>query len=56
MTITKVKIVEKDNSLTDAVYIHDSVGEFHLFIDKNQKIRTNINQFIFISETPIITI
>lgn len=31
MVVTKIKIVEKDDSLTDAIYIHDDTGEFHLF-------------------------
>ena len=54
--VTKIKIVEKDDSLTDAIYVHDDTGEFHLFIDKNQRLRTNVKEFRFVSETSILEI
>lgn len=56
MVVTKIKIVEKDDSLTDAIYIHDDTGEFHLFIDKNQRLRTNVKEFRFVNETSILEI
>lgn len=56
MVVTKVKIVEKDDSLTDAIYVHDDTGEFHLFIDKNQRLRTKVKKYVFVSEIEILKI
>ena len=56
MIVTKIKIIEKDDSLTDTIYVHDDTGEFHLFIDKNQRLRTNVKEFRFASETSILEI
>ena len=56
MTVTKVKIIEKDGRETDSLYIHSEDDSFHLFIDKYGRIRTHVQEYIFISETPIIKI
>lgn len=56
MVVSKVEIVEEDGELTKAIVIHNDNGQFTLFIDENQKIRTFVREFHFISETPIIKI
>lgn len=55
ITITKVAIIEEE-SLVNAIYIHDECDDFSLFIDENKRIRTKVHDFTYISETPIIKI
>lgn len=56
MKVTKVKIKEDKDELTNAILIHDDSGQFTLFIDEYQRIRTKVREYQFISETPIIEI
>lgn len=56
MKVTKIKIIEQDDSLTDALLVHDNTYEFNLFIDKQQRVRTHVKGYLFISQTPIIEI
>lgn len=56
MVVTRVNIIEEDGEITPAIYIRSNNRKFHLFIDKNQNIRTHINEYRFTSETPILKI
>lgn len=56
MIVSKVEIVEENGELTNAIIIHDDSGQFTLFIDEYQRIRTKVREYQFISETPIIEI
>lgn len=55
MIITKVDIVEVAG-ITKALFIHDINNTFTVFIDEYNNIRTDVTEFIFTSETPIIKI
>lgn len=56
MVVSKVEIVEENGELTNAIIIHDDSGQFTLFIDEYQRLRTSVREFRFVSETPIFEI
>lgn len=53
LVVTIVNII-KNGENVPAVYIHDTEGDFHLFIDKNKKLIFDVEKFEFISGTPIL--
>ena len=56
MVVTRVDIIEENGEITPAIYIRSNNRKFHLFVDKNQNVRTHVNEYRFRSETPILKI
>lgn len=55
LVVTTVNIIKNGENIP-AVYIHNTEGDFHLFIDKNKQLIFDVEKFEFISGTPILKI
>ena len=55
LIVTTVNIIKNGENIL-AVYIHNTEGDFHLFIDKNKQLIFDVEQFEFTSGTPILKI
>ncbi len=53
LIVTTVDIIKNGENIP-AVYIHNTEGDFHLFIDKNKQLIFDVEEFTFISGTPIL--